>query len=67
MAVSTRFLTRERHHVGDGADSDEVRVRAQGEREVDQLLPALLEQSVRELERHSHAGEMRARVAPELG
>ena len=60
-------LLDQRHHVGDGADGDEVGVRAQRQRQVDELVAGVLEQRVRQLEGHADAGEVAARVRAELG
>ena len=60
-------LVDQRHDVGDGADGDHVGERPQGERHLDARLRGLLEQRVRQLEGDADPGELRARVAGQLG
>ena len=60
-------LVDERHDVGDGADGDHIAERPQGQRHLDARLRGLFEQRVRKLEGDADAGELRARVAGQLG
>ncbi len=60
-------LLHQRDHVRDGADCHEVGVRAQRQRQVDELVAGIFQERVRQLEGHADAGEVAAGIRAELG